>query len=190
MKLLELFIIAIGLSMDAFAVAVCRGLNMRRMSFRNALIIGLYFGVFQALMPLIGYFIGGTFARYIERFDHWIAFVLLAVIGGKMISESLSHDEDEPTDGGDVSFRTMLPLAVATSIDALMVGVSFAFLKVQIVPAVLFIGIVTLVLSMIGVWIGKLFGDRFRSKAELIGGIILVLMGLKILLEHLNVIHF
>lgn len=188
MKIFELFIIAIGLSMDAFAVAICRGLNMRRVTFRTAGMIGLYFGLFQALMPLIGYFIGGAFAQSIERFDHWIAFVLLSLIGGKMIAESLNHTEDEPTDGSDLSARTMLPLAIATSIDALMVGVSFAFLKVQIVPAVLWIGIITLVLSMLGVLIGKLFGDRFHSKAELIGGIILVLMGLKILLEHLGVI--
>ena len=190
MTLLELFIIAVGLSMDAFAVAVCKGLNMWRVTFKNALIIGLYFGIFQALMPLAGYFLGGTFSKYIERYDHWIAFVLLAVIGGKMIWESFHHSEDEPADGGDVSFKTMLPLAVATSIDALMVGVSFAFLKVSIVPAVSFIVAVTLTLSMLGVWIGKLFGDRFQSKAELAGGIILVLMGLKILLEHLGLLPF
>lgn len=190
MKNFELFIIAIGLSMDAFAVAICRGIQMRRVTFHNAWIIGLYFGAFQALMPLIGYFIGGTFAQSIERFDHWIAFVLLGLIGGKMISESLNHTENQPTDGGDVSARMMLPLAIATSVDALMVGVSFAFLKVQIVPAVLLIGTITLVLSMLGVSIGKLFGDRFRSKAERVGGIILILMGLKILLEHLDVIHF
>lgn len=190
MTLLELFIIAVGLSMDAFAVAVCKGLNMWRVTFKNALIIGLYFGIFQALMPLAGYFLGGTFSKYIERYDHWIAFVLLAVIGGKMIWESFHHSEDEPADGGDVSFKTMLPLAVATSIDALMVGVSFAFLKVSIVPAVSFIGAVTLTLSMLGVWIGKLFGDRFQSKAELAGGIILVLMSLKILLEHLGLLPF
>ena len=190
MTLLELFIIAVGLSMDAFAVAICKGLNMRRVTFKNALIIGLYFGIFQALMPLTGYFLGGTFSKYIERYDHWIAFALLAVIGGKMIWESFHHGDDEQADGGDVSFKTMLPLAVATSIDALMVGVSFAFLKVSIVPAVSFIGAVTLTLSMLGVWIGKLFGDRFQSKAELAGGIILVLMGLKILLEHLDLLPF
>ena len=151
---------------------------------------GLIFGAVETLTPLIGWGMGMLASRFVLEWNHWIAFVLLAVIGGKMIWESFHHSEDEPADGGDVSFKTMLPLAVATSIDALMVGVSFAFLKVSIVPAVSFIGAVTLTLSMLGVWIGKLFGDRFQSKAELAGGIILVLMGLKILLEHLGLLPF
>lgn len=189
MSLLELFIIAVGLSMDAFAVAICSGLSMRTLSFKKAATVGLYFGVFQAGMPLIGYFLGAQFADKITAFDHWIAFVLLGIIGGKMILDSFSKEEEDANcPEASLKFRDMLPLAIATSIDALAVGVSFAFLKVSIVPAVSFIGIVTLTLSMVGVKIGNLFGVRFKSKAELAGGIILVLMGLKILLEHLGVL--
>lgn len=191
MGMLELFLIAVGLSMDAFAVAVCKGLSMKKATFKKAAIIGLYFGVFQAAMPAIGYLLGAQFANQIEAFDHWIAFVLLAVIGGKMIYESLRHDEECPVAEEDsLSPGKMLPLAVATSIDALAVGISFAFLRVQIVPAVSFIGLVTLVLSMVGVKLGNAFGARYQSKAEFVGGLILVLIGLKILLEHLGLLAF
>ena len=190
MSLFELFIIAVGLSMDAFAVAVCKGLSMRRATLKNALIVGLYFGVFQAAMPLIGYFLGVSLADQITSYDHWIAFALLAIIGGKMIYESFHKDADGEDEGGEVTFQKMLPLAVATSIDALAVGVSFAFLRVSIFPAVTFIGVVTLTLSMLGVKIGNIFGAKFKSKAELAGGVILILMGTKILLEHLEVIRF
>lgn len=190
MSLFELFIIAVGLSMDAFAVAVCKGLSMRRATLKNALIIGLYFGVFQAGMPLIGYFLGISLADQITAYDHWIAFALLAIIGGKMIFESFHGETDGDKEGGDVSFKKMLPLAIATSIDALAVGVSFAFLRVSIFPAVTFIGVVTLTLSMLGVKIGNIFGAKFKSKAELAGGVILILMGVKILLEHLEIIRF
>ena len=190
MSLFELFIIAVGLSMDAFAVAVCKGLSMRRATLKNALIVGLYFGVFQAAMPLIGYFLGISLADQITAYDHWIAFALLAIIGGKMIYESFHKDADGEDEGGEVTLKKMLPLAVATSIDALAVGVSFAVLRVSIFPAVTFIGVVTLTLSMLGVKIGNIFGAKFKSKAELAGGVILILMGTKILLEHLEVIRF
>lgn len=190
MSLIELFVIAVGLSMDAFAVAVGKGLTMRKAGFKKMLTVGLYFGVFQAVMPLIGYFAGSLFAGLITSFDHWIAFALLALIGGKMIYESFQQDDGEELAEAALTPKEMLPLAVATSIDALAVGVSFAFLRVDIVPAVLFIGTVTLVLSMAGVKIGNLFGARFKAKAEFAGGVILVLMGIKILLEHLGVIGF
>ena len=208
MDLLELFIIAIGLSMDAFAVAITTGLTMSKKTMKKSMIVGLYFGIFQAIMPLIGYMLGTQFADKITAFDHWIAFALLCFIGGKMIIGSFKKEgcpdrecpaetcTDRECPGGErpetketsLKPAKMLPLALATSIDALAVGVSFAFLKVNIVPAVLFIGITTLVLSMVGVKIGNMFGTRFKAKAELAGGIILVLMGLKILLEHMGII--
>lgn len=190
MNFLELLFIAIGLSMDAFAVAVCKGLSIRKVGRRQVLIVGLYFGSFQALMPLVGYFVGALFADMITAVDHWIAFFLLGIIGVNMIREGLAKNEDENLSASDLSAKAMLPLAIATSIDALAVGVSFAFLKVQILPAVGFIGIITLILSMAGVKIGNLFGTRLKAKAELAGGLILILMGIKILLEHLNVITF
>ena len=205
MNLLELFFIAVGLSMDAFAVALCSGLTMSEVTLKKALIVGLYFGAFQAIMPLTGYLLGTQFADKIVAFDHWIAFVLLGIIGGKMLAESFKNEgcadrvcpDEKCTDrecpGGErpemqeasLKPAEMLPLALATSIDALAVGVSFAFLNVNIVPAILSIGITTLVLSMIGVKVGNIFGARFKSKAQLAGGIILILMGLKILLEHI-----
>ena len=188
MGILELFIVAVGLSMDAFAVAICKGLSTNKLTFLKALIVGLYFGIFQAAMPLIGFLLGSQFADLITSFDHWIAFALLAIIGFKMIKDSFGKD-DEKADAA-LTVRAMLPLALATSIDALAVGVSFAFLKVDIVPAVSFIGLTTLGLSMLGVVIGHKFGERFKSKAELAGGIILVLMGIKILLEHLQLLPF
>lgn len=184
MSVWELFILAVGLSMDAFAVSVCKGLSVKALKPKHMLIAGLYFGGFQALMPLIGYLLGVQFQSLIQEFDHWIAFVLLVLIGLSMIRES--HEcPDELNDS--FSFKTMLPLAVATSIDALAVGVTFAFLKVSIVPAVSFIGVTTFILSAAGIRIGNIFGAKYKSRAELIGGLVLILMGVKILLEHLGV---
>lgn len=187
MSLFELFIIAVGLSMDAFAVSICKGLSMQKMSWKNALIAGLYFGGFQAMMPLIGYLLGANFKDMIAQVDHWIAFILLGIIGLNMIKESFGEAEELDA---SFTFKAMLPLAVATSIDALAVGVSFAFLDVAIVPAVSFIGIITFALSMVGIRVGNVFGSKYKSKAEMAGGIILVLMGIKILLEHLGIISF
>ena len=183
MSLLTLFITAVGLSMDAFAVSVCKGLAMKKLSVKKAVLIGLWFGGFQALMPAIGYLLGTRFEKYVTSIDHWIAFVLLAFIGINMIKEALSGDEDEANDSVDL--KTMFLLAVATSIDALAVGVTYAFLQVRIIPAVAFIGVTTFVLSVAGVKIGNVFGLRYKSKAEIFGGIILILMGAKILAEHL-----
>ena len=175
MGLLELFLIAVGLSMDAFAVSVCKGLSERQLKAKHYLIIGAWFGGFQALMPAVGYLLGSTFEQYITAVDHWIAFVLLCFIGGNMIREALSKDEEK--------------LAIATSIDALAVGITFALLPdVNIAAAVLFIGATTFILSAIGLKVGNVFGTKYKSKAELVGGIILVAMGVKILLEHLGVL--
>lgn len=184
MNLFELFILAVALSMDAFAVAICKGLSMKKMKWKNALLAGLYFGGFQAAMPLIGYFLGVQFKDLIESVDHWIAFVLLAFIGVSMIKESREPSEEM---NDSFAFKTMLILAVATSIDALAVGVSFAFLSVDIIPAVLLIGIITFTFSFAGIKIGNVFGSKYKSTAELAGGVILVLIGFKILLEHLGV---
>lgn len=184
MGLIELFLIAVGLSMDAFAVSVCKGLAMPKCTFKKAAIVGLWFGGFQALMPAIGYVLGAQFQEAIASIDHWIAFVLLALIGGNMIHEALDNDEEEADASLDV--KTMFLLAVATSIDALAIGITFAFLKVNIIPAVCFIGIVTFIISFAGVKIGNIFGARYKNKAEIVGGIILILLGLKILLEHLG----
>ena len=184
MGLIELFLIAVGLSMDAFAVSVCKGLAMPKCTFKKAAIVGLWFGGFQALMPAIGYILGAQFQEDIASIDHWIAFVLLALIGGNMIHEALDNDEEEADASLDV--KTMFLLAVATSIDALAIGITFAFLKVNIIPAVCFIGIVTFIISFAGVKIGNVFGARYKNKAEIVGGVILILLGLKILLEHLG----
>ena len=184
MGLIELFLIAVGLSMDAFAVSVCKGLAMPKCTFKKAAIVGLWFGGFQALMPAIGYILGAQFQEAIASIDHWIAFVLLALIGGNMIHEALDNDEEEADASLDV--KTMFLLAVATSIDALAIGITFAFLKVNIIPAVCFIGIVTFIISFAGVKIGNVFGARYKNKPEIVGGIILILLGLKILLEHLG----
>lgn len=184
MDLIELFLIAVGLSMDAFAVSVCKGLAMPKCTFKKAAIVGLWFGGFQALMPAIGYILGAQFQEAIASIDHWIAFVLLALIGGNMIHEALDNDEEEADASLDV--KTMFLLAVATSIDALAIGITFAFLKVNIIPAVCFIGIVTFIISFAGVKIGNVFGARYKNKAEIVDGIILILLGLKILLEHLG----
>lgn len=185
MSILELFILAVGLSMDAFAVSVCKGLSLGKIKPKHMCIAGAWFGVFQALMPLIGYFLGSFFAEMIEKYDHWVAFVLLAIIGGNMIKESF--DKDEKVDSS-MDVKSMLLLAIATSIDALAVGVTFAFLQVQIVPAVSFIGVITFIFSAVGVKIGSLFGTKYKSKAELFGGIVLVLIGIKILLEGIGVL--
>ena len=217
MGLLELFLLAVGLSMDAFAIAVCIGLTTKVFSIRNSLVAGLYFGISQAVMPLIGYLAATFFADRIISYDHWIAFALLCFLGGKMAIGSFKREgcpdrecpsetcadrtctdrtcADRTCPGGkrpdnreySLSPAKMIPFALATSIDALAVGVSFAFLRVRIVPAVMFIGVTTLALSMLGVKIGSVFGKRFKSKAEFAGGVILILIGLKILLEHLEI---
>ena len=185
MSILDLFILAVGLSMDAFAVSVCKGLSLGKIKPKHMCIAGAWFGGFQALMPLIGYFLGSFFAGMIEQYDHWVAFALLALIGGNMIKESFGKDEEVDS---AMDVKSMLLLAIATSIDALAVGVTFAFLQVQIVPAVSFIGVITFIFSAVGVKIGSLFGTKYKSKAELVGGIVLVLIGIKILLEGIGMI--
>ena len=190
---IELFLLGVGLSMDAFAVSVCKGLGMRKLDKKQALIIGLYFGGFQALMPLIGWLLGSQFQQYITRIDHWIAFILLGFIGGKMMVEAVREwNEEETVEVMDapIDHKNMFVLAVATSIDALAVGITFAFLNTPIIEAITIIGITTMVLSIIGVIVGNFFGSRYKSKAEFIGGLILVLLGLKILLEHLGILTF
>lgn len=186
MGITELFLLAVGLSMDAFAVSVCKGLSLGRIKLKHMCIAGAWFGGFQALMPLMGYLLGSIFADKITRYAHWIAFILLLYIGGSMIKESREKDEDECC--AAMGVKTMFLLAVATSIDALAVGVTFAFLKVAILQAVLFIGCVTFVCSAAGVKIGSLFGMKYKAKAELCGGVILALIGLKILLEGLGIL--
>jgi len=188
MDLIELLIIALGVSMDAFAVSICKGLSVCRLRPAHVLLTGLWFGGFQALMPLIGYFVGYSFADFVTSVDHWIAFLLLGIIGGNMLKESFHKDDCQCDLEPDFSFGTMLALAVATSIDALAVGVSLAFLKVNIWTAVALIGVTTFCFSAVGVVIGKQFGIRYKSKAEFAGGLILVAMGVKILLEHTNII--
>ncbi len=185
MSIWDLFILAVGLSMDAFAVSVCKGLSLGKIKPKHMCIAGAWFGGFQALMPLIGYFLGSFFAEMIEKYDYWVAFVLLAIIGGNMIKESFGKDEKVDS---SMDVKSMLLLAIATSIDALAVGVTFAFLQVQIVPAVSFIGVITFIFSAVGVKIGSLFGTKYKSKAELFGGIVLVLIGIKILLEGIGVL--
>ena len=182
MRLSELFLIAVSLSMDAFAVSVCKGLSVGRPQLRHCLSCGIWFGLFQALMPLLGWLLGVRFQGLIVSVDHWVAFVLLGVIGFNMVRESRGGEAEEL----DCSFspRAMLPLAVATSIDALAVGITFAFLQADILPAVIFIGVTTFALSFAGVRMGSVFGSRYRSRAELAGGLVLIGMGLKILLEH------
>lgn len=190
---IELFLLGVGLSMDAFAVSVCKGLGMRKLNKKQALIIGLYFGGFQALMPFVGWLLGSQFQKYITSIDHWIAFILLGFIGGKMMIEAVREwNEEEVVDVMDapIDHKNMLVLAVATSIDALTVGITFAFLGTPIVEAITIIGITTMVISIAGVVVGNFFGSRYKSKAEFIGGLILVLLGLKILLEHLGILVF
>lgn len=187
MAIWELFTIAIGLAMDAFSVAICKGLSVQKATVKHAATAGLYFGGFQALMPLLGYVLGSTFERFITSVDHWIIFVLLALIGINMIRESRKGEEKVNASFG---VKAMLPLAIATSIDALGVGITFAFMEVNIWLAVAMIGIVTLILSFVGVKAGSYLGAKYKSRAELIGGIVLILIGLKILLEHLGVISW
>lgn len=184
MRTWELFVIAVGLSMDAFAVSICKGLSVEKATMKEAGIAGVYFGGFQALMPLIGYFLGVNFQSLITSIDHWIAFVLLAFIGLGMLKEAREGAEEVSQSFGA---KEMFPLAIATSIDALAVGVTFAFLQVEIVFAVCLIGCVTFVFSAAGIWIGNLFGCRYKTWSEIAGGVILILMGVKILLEHLGI---
>ena len=189
MSFMELVLIAVGLSMDAFAVAICKGLSVQKLGWKHYLTVGAWFGGFQALMPTLGYLLGTTFERYITSVDHWVAFILLSVIGGNMLKEAFSKDE-EPTDASFAP-RVMLLLAVATSIDALAVGITLALLPgVNIAAAVLFIGCITFILSAVGLKVGNVFGLKYKNKAEMVGGAILILMGLKILLEHLGLIQF
>ena len=178
-----IFMTAFALSMDAFAVSVGKGLSIEKLKIKDALIVGLWFGLFQAIMPLIGYFLGASFSRFIEAIDHWIAFILLAFIGACMIKESFSK-EDEKLDAS-LSFKKMLPLAISTSIDALAAGVTFALTDQNIWLAISLIGVITMILSAVGVKIGNLFGEKYKSKAEFVGGVILILMGIKILIEGL-----
>ena len=188
-----LFLMGVGLSMDAFAVSICKGLAMRKVNKKQAFVIGLFFGGFQALMPFIGWALGSQFESYITSIDHWIAFVLLAVIGGKMVKEAVSEkdgeDEVEQMDP-PLDIKEMFILAVATSIDALAVGITFAFLNYPIVEAIIIIGITTFVISIIGVYVGNFFGSKYKKRAEIVGGVILILLGVKILLEHLGILAF
>lgn len=190
MSTIELVLLAVALSMDAFAVAVCKGLNMRRINYKNALILALFFGGFQALMPFIGWLLGTRFEKYITSVDHWIAFILLSIIGVQMIVESFKKDDEKEEEKDTFSLKDYFTLAIATSIDALAAGISFACLSVNIVKSVSLIGAITLVLSFLGVVIGNKFGARFKNKAEFAGGAILVIIALKILLQHLGVINF
>ena len=185
MGIVELFILAVGLSMDAFAVAVCKGLSLGKIKLKHMAIVGAWFGVFQALMPLIGYFLGSFFADTIKKYAYWIAFVLLIFLGADMIKEAL---EEEECIDCNMNVKNMFPLAVATSIDALAVGVTFAFLRVSIIPAVSFIGVVTFVCSAVGVKIGSIFGLKYSSKAQICGGMILILIGVKTLLGGLGIL--
>lgn len=186
MGILEVFILAIGVSMDACAVAVCKGLALQKISWRHVIWISLWFGVFQAIMPLIGYFLGVQFKEYITTIDHWIAFALLLFLGIKMIKEAWTHKEELPD--ACLAPKHMLLLAIATSIDALALGITFAFLRVQIIPAVCLIGCTTFVVSAFGVKFGSILGEKFQSKAEFLGGVILILLGCKILLDHLGIL--
>ena len=195
MSLLDLFIIAIGVSMDAFAVAICKGLCFTKPSFKKSTIVGLYFGIFQGMMTLIGYILGKQFQEQIVAIDHWIAFILLGAIGINMIKESrksacATSEEVSACGNASLDFKRMLILSIATSIDALAIGITLGFLKVNIIPSVLFIGIITFIFSFTGVNIGSVFGAKYKAKAEALGGIILIGMGFNILLEHLELIPF
>ena len=186
MGITEIILISMSLAMDAFAVSICKGLSMKKMNWRKAIIIGLYFGIFQALMPAIGFCLGKGFESLVINIDHWVVFILLVFIGGNMIKESFSKEESDNNDS--IAFTTMIVLAIATSIDALAVGITFAFLQVNIILALFLIGIITFIISVIGVKIGNKFGDKYENKAEFTGGLILILIGIKILLEHLQII--
>lgn len=188
MNIIEIMIVSLGLAMDAFAVSICKGLSMYKMNLRKTIIVGLYFGIFQAIMPIIGYFLGRSFGDVIISIDHWVIFILLGIIGINMIIEAIKGDEESIDDS--VDFRTMTTLAIATSIDALAVGIGFAFLRVNIIESAVIIGIISFILSIIGVKIGNLFGDKYKKKSEIVGGTILIAMGIKTLLEHLGIINF
>ena len=184
MGIVEVLLTSIGLAMDALAVSICKGLSFSKIRFKNVIIVGLYFGIFQALMPLIGYILGSRFKELIVSVDHWIAFFLLALIGLSMLKEGLSKDYDSLDD--KVNFKVMLPLAIATSIDALAVGITFSFLDVNILESIIFIGSITFFISLVGVVIGNKVGVKYQKKSQVIGGVILIIIGLKILLEHLG----
>ena len=184
MSIIEIALIGVGLAMDAFAVSICKGLAMRRMNYKKAIIIAAFFGVFQALMPALGYVLGTTFANKIAAIDHWIAFILLALIGANMIKEALSSDDDECQDDS-LRLGDLIMLSIATSIDALAVGITFAFFNVSLLLSVSMIGIITFIICVIGVKVGNVFGEKYKSKAELAGGLILIVMGAKILIDHL-----
>ncbi len=186
MGLIEISIIGISLAMDAFAVSVCKGLSMTKMNWKKAIIIAAYFGFFQAIMPIIGYCLGFAFSGVVESIDHWIAFILLGIIGINMIKESTDDEIEKRND--IVDLKTMLPLAIATSIDALAVGITFAIFKANLLISAIIIGVITFIISLMGVKIGNKFGDKFQNKAELVGGTILILIGIRILLEHLNIL--
>lgn len=186
MGILEIFFVGVGLAMDAFAVSICKGLSMKKIDYKKTVIIALYFGIFQAVMPIIGYFLGTTFESLVTQIDHWIAFILLGIIGINMIKEAFSKESENVND--KVDFKTMIILAIATSIDALAIGITFAFFKTNLILAVIIIGIITFVLSLIGVKIGNKFGNKYEKKAEIFGGVILILIGVKILIEHLGII--
>lgn len=186
MGILELLLLAVGLAMDAFAVAICKGLAMERITLKEMAVVGLWFGAFQGLMPALGWLLGSAFEQYIVAFDHWVAFILLGLIGFNMIREAMDREEEHAD--GSLAFRTMLVLAVATSIDALAVGVTFAFLQVKILLAALLIAVITFGISALGVRIGSIVGCRYQRKAEFVGGVILILLGTKILLEHLGIL--
>nr|WP_296958850.1 manganese efflux pump MntP family protein [uncultured Mediterraneibacter sp.] len=186
---IELLLMGVGLAMDAFAVSVCKGLSMKKLNKKQAVVIGLYFGGFQALMPLVGWVLGSQFQQYITNIDHWIAFVLLGFIGGKMVIEAVKEwNEEDIVEVKDqpLDHKNMFMLAIATSIDALAVGITFAFLETPIIEAITIIGITTMIISIIGVVVGNFFGGKYKHKAELVGGVILILLGLKILIEHLS----
>lgn len=184
MSIIEIALIGVGLAMDAFAVSICKGLAMRRMNYKKAIIIAAFFGVFQALMPALGYVLGTTFANKIAAIDHWIAFILLALIGANMIKEALSSDDDECQDDS-LRLGDLIMLSIATSIDDLAVGITFAFFNVSLLLSVSMIGIITFIICVIGVKVGNVFGEKYKSKAELAGGLILIVMGAKILIDHL-----
>lgn len=186
MEIIEIILISLGLAMDAFAVSICKGLSMKKMNYNKAIIIALYFGLFQAIMPLIGYILGDTFDHKIRVIDHWVAFFLLSLIGANLLKESFSKDTEKSNDRTDL--KTMTILAIATSIDALAIGITFAFLEVNIVLALIMIGIITFIMSFIGVKIGNVFGSMYEKKATFVGGTILIFMGIKILLTHLGII--
>ncbi len=186
MSILEILLISIGLAMDAFAVSICKGLAMKKMNWKKAIIIGLYFGIFQAVMPIIGYYLGEKFENLVTSIDHWIILGLLVFIGGNMIKESFQKENEEANENIDI--KTMMILAIATSIDALAVGITFAFFEINLISVVLAIGIITFILSVIGVKIGNKFGAKYKRKSEFVGGLILILIGIKVLMEHLGII--